>query len=192
MPKVSVIVPVYNVEKYVDSCLESLVHQEAFSDYEIIIVNDASTDGSLQICQKYARLYQNITLINLSNNQGVSIARNVGIKHSSGLYLSFVDPDDYVTSDFLSVLYEAAVTNSADLVVCNFYRFFNDKKFINVASKNLKNFLLSKNDFLETIFSLYVSHLSNIQVRGFVWNKFFRREIIEGKFFCCRRWGRGG
>ena len=182
MPKVSVIVPVYNVEKYLDSCLTSLVNQD-FQDYEIIIIDDASTDSSLTICQKYAKLYPQITLINSSENQGVSVARNKGIRYSSGQYLSFVDPDDYVASDFLSMLYKAAMASSADLVVCNFYRFYDQGRSIKVASKNFNSFLLSPKDFLGTVFSLNTSHHPNIQVRGFVWNKFIRRDIIGKDLF---------
>ena len=90
--KVSVIVPVYNVEKYLKKCLDSLVNQ-TLKDIEIICVNDGSTDNSLQILQEYANTHPNIVIVD-QENQGVSLARNNGIKKAKGGYIGFVDPDD--------------------------------------------------------------------------------------------------
>ena len=99
MIKYSFIVPVYNTEKYLDKCLDSLVKQ-TLKDFEIIIVNDGSTDNSIQIINKYQEKYSNIKLIN-QNNQGLSMARNNGVKKSEGEYLIFIDSDDYVELDLL-------------------------------------------------------------------------------------------
>ena len=100
IPKISVIVPVYNAEKYVACCLEGLLHQK-FDDIEIIIIDDGSKDNSLVICNEYAQKDSRICVI-IQKNQGVSAARNKGIEKASGEYIAFVDIDDTVTSDYFS------------------------------------------------------------------------------------------
>lgn len=91
---ISVIVPVYNVEEYLDKCLESLLNQH-YSDMEIVVVDDKSTDGSLNIAKKYEK-YTNVKVIAKEKNSGLSDTRNVGIKESCGQYIMFLDSDDYV------------------------------------------------------------------------------------------------
>lgn len=103
MAKYSFIVPVYNTEKYLDKCLRSLVNQ-TFKDFEIIIINDGSTDGSKNIISKYQK-FSNVTVINQAN-QGLSETRNNGVKKSTGEYLIFIDSDDYVEKDLLKVVDE--------------------------------------------------------------------------------------
>ena len=95
-PIVSIIVPIYNVEEYLEETLESLVEQ-TYSNIEIILVNDASTDRSYQIMMQYAHVYKNIKVINLPNNKGVSFARNTGLDLASGAYIMFVDSDDLIS-----------------------------------------------------------------------------------------------
>ena len=107
--KVSIIVPVYNVEKYLRKCLDSLVNQ-TLKDIEIICINDGSTDDSLNILQEYAREHHNVVVID-QENQGVSIARNNGINKAQGDYIGFVDPDDWVEPDMFKILYEKAEEN---------------------------------------------------------------------------------
>lgn len=114
-PLVSVIVPVYNLENYIGKCLSSLKEQ-SYSDVEIIVINDGSTDGSLQILNNYAASDPRIVIID-QENAGVSAARNAGISAASGEYLLFVDGDDYVGSGYIRSLVEAAEPNSADLVI---------------------------------------------------------------------------
>lgn len=117
MPNVSVIVPVYNVEKYLDKCLQSIINQ-TYKDIEIIIVNDGSTDSSLNICEKYAEKHDNIILINKENG-GLSDARNVGMQHASGDYYMFVDSDDFVSENIVKVLYNLCVKNDATIAICD-------------------------------------------------------------------------
>lgn len=116
---VSVVVPVYNVEKYLENCLESLVNQ-SYKEYEIVLVNDGSTDNSKAICEKFEHDYSFIRLINKSNG-GLSDARNVGVANSNGDYVVFVDSDDTVHKDFLLNLYNALKDFKADISVCEFY-----------------------------------------------------------------------
>ena len=103
MPKVSIIVPVYNVEEYLERCLDSLVNQ-TLKDIEIIIVNDGSTDGSKEKIQKYINKYKNIVYLEKENG-GLSSARNYGIPYAKGEYIGFVDSDDYVELTMLSLIH---------------------------------------------------------------------------------------
>ena len=113
--KISIIVPVYNVKEYLRECLESLVNQ-SFENYEIIIINDGSTDGSDLICQKYKERYENIRYYSQSN-KGQSAARNLGVRKSKGEYILFVDSDDYIVKDACRVLYKSAIKYDVDIVI---------------------------------------------------------------------------
>ena len=117
-PLISVIVPIYNVEKYVRKCLESLVHQ-TMKDIEIICIDDGSTDGSGKIADEYAGTHVGGVLIRVihTENRGLSAARNRGIDEARADWIMFVDSDDWVSEDFCRVPYEAAIENKADLVV---------------------------------------------------------------------------
>lgn len=122
--KVSVVIPVYNVEKYLPRCLDSLIEQ-TLSDIEIICVDDGSTDKSLNILQAYSKKYPNIKIIS-QNHNSVGYARNVGVKNAVGDYIGYVDADDFAKPDFLEKMYAAAVANDADIVLTNFYIYRND------------------------------------------------------------------
>ena len=98
--KVSVIIPVYNVEKYLKDCVDSIINQ-TLKETEIILINDGSTDKSVEILKEY-----NVKIFNLKENKGASFARNIGIEKACGEYLGFVDSDDYIASDFYEILYK--------------------------------------------------------------------------------------
>ncbi len=121
MPKVSVIVPVYNVEKYLRECMESIVRQ-TLRDIEIICVNDGSTDGSLKILKEYAEKDDRIILIDRENG-GYGRAMNLGLDRATGEYIGIVEPDDYVALTMYEDLYNAAKEYDLDLVKADFYRF---------------------------------------------------------------------
>lgn len=112
MPKISVIVPIYNVERYLERCIESILNQ-TLQDLELILVNDGSSDKSGEICEKY-RDIDNITVIHKENG-GVSSARNLGINIAKGEFLTFIDPDDYIDNDALELLYDLAKNNNAEI-----------------------------------------------------------------------------
>ena len=114
---VTVIVPIYNVEKYIDKCIESLLSQ-TYNNIEIILVDDGSTDESGNIADQYAESYNNILVIHKENG-GLSSARNAGIKIAKGQWIAFVDSDDYVRKDYVSKLLEIATNSDADVAVCN-------------------------------------------------------------------------
>ena len=120
MPEISVIVPVYNVEKYVGRCIDSILNQ-TFTDFELILVNDGSTDNSGVLCDKYAKSDDRIKVIHKENG-GLSDARNCGIDESLGEYLSFIDSDDWVENNFLKTLYDNAIKHKAEIVIVNFHK----------------------------------------------------------------------
>lgn len=117
--KISTIVPVYNVEKYLTKCIDSIINQ-TYKDLEIILVDDGSTDNSGQICDQYAKKDNRIKVIHKENG-GLSDARNVGIKNSTGEYLSFIDSDDYIDKDMIECLYNAITNTNSDIAVCGKY-----------------------------------------------------------------------
>ena len=115
MPKISVIIPVYNVEKYLARCLDSVIAQ-TFSDIEIICINDGSTDNSAEILSEYAKKDKRIKIIT-QENSGLSIARNVGLEHISGQYVCFIDSDDWVDKNYLEVLFNLLSISGADIAM---------------------------------------------------------------------------
>ena len=125
MAKVSVIIPVYNAEKYLKRCLDSIVNQ-TFKDIEILCINDGSTDNSLNILNEYAKNDSRIRIIN-QDNQGVSITRNNGIKAATSKYISFVDSDDYISLDFLEYLIYYIEKYNADIAYCSLSTVRNDE-----------------------------------------------------------------
>lgn len=119
--KISVIIPVYNVEKYLRRCIDSVLAQD-YDNLEIILVNDGSTDESPNICDQYAIRYKNIKVIHKKNG-GLSDARNIGIDLASGKYIMFIDSDDFVSSKIISFLYADIIAYSADISTCAFVLF---------------------------------------------------------------------
>ncbi|MDR1327629.1 MAG: glycosyltransferase [Heliobacteriaceae bacterium] len=165
MTKVSVIVPVYNSELYLEKTLESLINQ-TLKDIEIICINDGSTDGSDKILEQYA---DRITVIN-QENSGQGAARNTGIEAAKGEFIAFMDADDWAESDFYEKLYNASAC--AD-IVCGNTVYYENNKYVknNFISKNtFKTKGILRNDGFDT-YALISS--------GVVWNKIYRRETVK-------------
>ena len=120
MPKVNVIVPVYDVEKYLSRCIDSILNQ-TLSDFELILVDDGSPDNCGQICDSYASKYNRICVIH-QENQGVSVARNVGVALATGQYIAFVDSDDYVHPQMYELLCDVLDNTEYPFVHCSFHR----------------------------------------------------------------------
>jgi glycosyltransferase involved in cell wall biosynthesis len=125
LPTMSVIVPVYNVERYLAQCLDSLVAQ-THRDLELIVVNDGSTDSSAAIIEEYRRRDSRITFVDQSN-QGLSAARNAGLERASGTFTAFVDADDWVSVDMFATLLGEAVETNADIVICTYMREYDNR-----------------------------------------------------------------
>ena len=113
----SIIVPVYNVEEYLEECLES-IQKQTYTDIEVILVNDGSTDGSKEICESYCQMDSRFKLIN-QENKGQSAARNNGVSVSTGEYITFVDSDDVISSKYVEIL-NRYMTEEIDLVECEY------------------------------------------------------------------------
>lgn len=129
MCKVSVLVPVYNVELYIERCARSLFEQ-TFTDVEYIFVDDCSPDNSISILENVIREYSNINNVRVlkhSQNQGLAVARNTAIKNSTGTYLLHVDSDDYLEKDAVQLLYEKAIETNADMVICDYKLVYKNK-----------------------------------------------------------------
>ena len=159
MPKVSVIVPVYNVEEYLERCLDSLVNQ-TLKDIEIIIVNDGSTDGSKEKIQEYINKYKNIVYLEKENG-GLSSARNYGIPYAKGEYIGFVDSDDYVELTMYEKMYNKAIEEKSDMVECDFIWEYPNKKREDIGK--------IYSDKKEAI----------VEARVVAWNKIIKKDIIE-------------
>ena len=127
MPKISVVVPVYNKEKYLDDCLKSLT-RESLEDIEIMVIDDASTDNSLDIIKKYKKEYPDkIRVYTNSFNKGVGVCRNTGIVFSRGLYITFVDADDFIPHDFYEILHTSLKKQNADISFCDINVIYEDR-----------------------------------------------------------------
>lgn len=147
MTKVSVIVPVYNVGGYLEKCLDSLVVQ-SLKDIEIIVVNDGSTDNSLEIAKKYEEKYSNVLKVYSKKNGGLSDARNFGLKYVKGKFVAFVDSDDYVKDDMFLKMYNYAIKNDLDVVVSDTIIKTDSsedvlKSNLNYSSDVLKNYVIA-------------------------------------------------
>ena len=146
MIKVSIIVPVYNVEKYISRCLDSLVDQ-TLKEIEIIVVNDETPDNSEKIILEYTNKYKNIKYYKKKNG-GLSDARNYGIGYASGEYIAFVDSDDYVDLSMFEKMYKKAKTDNLDIVVCDSIEVYIDKTILkrsnfNYSDSVIKNYIIS-------------------------------------------------
>ena len=125
--KVSVIVPIYNTEKFLRKCIESIVNQ-TLQEIEIILINDGSTDNSHNICLEYTEKYpEKIRYIN-NKNIGCSATRNLGIELANGEYIAFVDSDDYIEKEMYEEMYTKTLKEKSDIVICGFNYIFSDKK----------------------------------------------------------------
>lgn len=176
MPEISVIVPVYNVEEKIKRCLESLKRQR-FYDFEVVLIDDGSTDKSGEICEKYAGIDDRFIVIH-QKNQGVSVARNTGISIANGKYITFVDSDDYVSSDFLHNLYAAISSNNADIAMCNYYMLSLNKGNISMKHGYSEGIVLEQ-DKIESVFLKHIKE-NDCTVGYFsLWNKIYRSNIIK-------------
>ena len=172
--KISIIVPVYNVEKYLPQCLESIINQ-TYKDLEIILINDGSTDSCLQICDEYALRDNRIQVIHQQNG-GLSEARNTGLKIATGDFIGFVDSDDLISVDFYEKLLAAAINSNAEIVECNYVKFSSEDDLRLVSNTcNIKNELFNTEKALES--------LMNQNLKQVVWNKIYRKEILSSLQF---------
>lgn len=160
MPKVSIVVPVYNVEDYLIRCLDSLVNQ-TLQDIQIIAVNDGSTDNSGKLLQIYEKKYPEKIKVLEKKNGGLSDARNYGIPYATGEYIAFLDSDDYVELDMYEIMYKKAKEEDSDMVECNFIWEYPDRKKVDVGAiyHNKKEMM--------------------IYARVVAWNKLIKKSVLD-------------
>lgn len=170
MPKVSIILPIYNVEKYLKKCLDSVVNQ-TYKNIEIIAINDASPDKSLEIIKEYQNSYKNIKVINNSINLGLSASRNIGMQYAEGDYIFFLDSDDWISLNAIETLVSLAKNYKSPLVQCGYTSVWGSikrRKSPSIPTVTYKDIEQNK-DLLNKC--------------GGVWNKLYQHNIVEGFSF---------
>lgn len=169
MKSVSVIVPVYNMESYLEKCMDSLVNQ-TLDDIEIIVVNDGSVDNSLKILNKYKKKYpEKVQVIN-QENSGISVARNNGLKKATGKYVGFVDSDDFIDLNMFKHLYDKCKKINADIVVCNYKKYYSD-------TDSYESVDVVRNIHCSSLFE-EPSLINSIYYAP--WNKLYKRSLFDG------------
>ena len=165
-PLVSIIVPIYNAEKYLGKCIDSLVNQ-TYKNIEIILINDGSTDNSKPIVNKYS--YDSRVKIIHQKNSGVSISRNNGIQVAKGKYIQFTDADDWLDNTMIEKMVYSAEKNNSDIVICGYYNIKND----NVKGVYLSNYDLTFKNLISDDSTKY---------GGFPWNKLIKKDVITNLY----------
>ncbi len=170
-PKISVIVPIYNVEPYIDECMRSLVTQ-TLHDIEIVCVDDCGTDKSMDIVRKYADTDNRIKIIRNKQNSGIATTRNVGLDNSDAEYIMFCDPDDWFDVNMCKKMYDTITRDKTDIVMCGANIFYES----DVSHKK------SDNGYLRVKHSgvFDVTEYMTYTTPGVLWNKIFKRSIISG------------
>jgi glycosyltransferase involved in cell wall biosynthesis len=164
--KVSVIVPVYNVEKYIRKCIDSIL-SNTFKDFELILVDDCSQDNSLDICDEFSKRDNRVKIIRNKKNTGVSLSRRIGLEASIGEYIQYIDSDDWIENDMIEKMYEKAVSEDFDMVVCDYY--YEDKNIEKIHKQCFNSF---KKEII-------IKNILSIQIKSVLWNKLIKRRLYE-------------
>ncbi len=187
--KITVIVPVYNVENYLRKCLDSIITQ-TYKNIEIVVVNDGSTDASGEICKEFAEMDHRITYIE-QENAGLSAARNTGLNNMSGNYVTFVDSDDWIELDYVETLYKKITEYQADIAVGNYYS-FNE-------SEGMFYFHISGDSYYEKVYdnvSIFENLYETQEMRSFAlisaWGKLYKARLFEQLRFDIGKLGEDG
>lgn len=167
-PLISVIIPVYGVEKYIAQCLESVINQ-TYNNLEIIVVNDGTKDRSAEIAKEYAALDSRIKVYDFENG-GLSVARNRGLEIATGDYISYIDSDDWIKKNMYETLLEAVMKNDADMVKCGIIETNRDKED-EIAFSNTKIITNEKHEAFENYFNGILWTLA--------WNGLYKRELAK-------------
>lgn len=173
MKKISIVLPVYNVEDYLDQCLQSILNQ-TYSQFELIIINDGSTDSGGVICEKYAKEDSRIKLIN-QENMGLSMARNNGLEVAIGEYIMFVDSDDSIHKDMLKVTYQNLIDQQADVSICDHQLVYEDEEYEQYADSVYEN-NIQVLDNLEAVNEIVEKSHTNMII---AWGKLYKKSLFE-------------
>lgn len=167
--EISVILPSHNIEKYIATSLDS-IRLQTFKDWECVIVDDGSTDSTIDICQSFVDKDPRFRILKIEKPSGVAQARNIGIQNAKGKYIVFVDSDDWVEPDYLQTLHSLITDNDVDMVQCGF--FIEKKAHTYRENPVTENTFLSKDEALWEAFN-------NGKVHSALWSKIFKREVVE-------------
>ena len=167
-PLISVIVPVYKVEDYLEKCIQSIINQ-TYNNLQIILVDDGSPDNCGKICDVYAKKDKRIEVVH-KNNGGLSDARNVGINKAKGEYIAFVDSDDYIEKSMYKDMYNLMKKRKADVCICNFYNVEGNNKILKNPNKGIQEY--DKISILKEI-------LLDTKVQSYAWNKLYKKEVFN-------------
>ena len=172
-PAISLVMPVYNVENFLSKALTS-VENQTFKDFEMIIVDDGSSDKSYEIAKEFCGRNPNFKLIK-QKNSGPAAARNTGVTHCKGDYIAFMDSDDYLEKKFLEELYNLAQKTGADITCCNFNMYYPNKNLRIYMPFNSLPGVYTKSKALRKL-------ILDVSVHYFIWNKLYKREKINFNF----------
>ena len=165
---ISIIIPVYKVEKYLEKCIES-VFKQTYTNLQIILVDDGSPDNCGKICDEYAKKDSRIEVIHKANG-GLSDARNVGISKAKGRYIGFVDSDDYIKEDMYEILLNLIKKYDADVSICNLYDVIDGNECIRNKENGIREY--SRIDILKEI-------LLDKNIQSYAWNKLYKKELFD-------------
>ena len=170
---ISIIVPVYNVEKYLNRCIDSILVQ-TYQNIEVLLIDDGSPDDSGKICDEYALIDSRVRVFHKENG-GVSSARNLGLKEAKGDYIGFVDADDYIDSSMYEVLLNNLKTENVDISVCSYYQEDNDGVFKKHWAKDEYR-IINKDEQIKCL-------ISNQYYTCSCWDRLFKKELLANHFF---------
>ena len=173
LEQISVIIPVYNVEQYLEECIDSVIRQ-TYKNIKIIIVDDCSTDRSGELCDQYL-CDQRVTVLHLPYNVGLSGARNAGLELVDTEYVTFADADDFVALDHIEKLYDCITKHKSDIAVCDIFRFYDNKNKEYICEEHMP---VSAVDSREAVLLLYKQKMHN-----YMWNKLFKSSLFENVRF---------
>lgn len=162
-PKISVIVPVYNVEKYLSRCIDSILAQ-TFTDFELLLIDDGSTDNSGRICDGYAGKDNRIRVFHKENG-GVSSARNLGLDNAKGEYIAFIDADDWIEIEYLNLLYSTLREQNADIVACDY-----------IIERKHSSLYINQDYRCDIV--CIIKKLLNNDLKGYLWNRLFTKKLF--------------
>lgn len=178
--KVSIIVPVYNAEDYLENCINSMLHQ-TYSDIEIVLINDGSTDSSSKIIDRYAKKDKRLKSIHIKNS-GVSTARNIGLQNATGNWIVFVDSDDWIEPNMISFSVNKALETKADIVMWTYFKnYANEELALSLLPGGDQEITANKDLFhLKAIYQMYGEDKVRESVSsGTVWCKLYKKSLIE-------------
>jgi glycosyltransferase involved in cell wall biosynthesis len=179
-PKISVIVPIYRIEKYLPTCIESLLNQ-SFQYFELLLINDGSPDNCAKICDDYAKIDARVKVVHKKNG-GLLSARKAGLNEAKGKYISFVDGDDWVDKYYLDIMYKLAEANASDLVMTGHFREFDGK--IETIKPKLAG-VYGEQEIESSIIpnAIYNGAFCEHGISTYVWNKLFKTELLKEVLF---------